>query len=298
MRAAIYFFLSSLFLLTSGHAAEPTRAPTRAGTTNTVRGTPFLWKVEGPRPSWLFGTIHSSDPLVATLPASVTSALAASKTFHPEIELSADLLPILTAKLFLNDTPELSSKLPAPLWARVKRAGAAMGMPEMVLERLTPGIATLLFSAPAETSVEATVDGQLHTRATRSGLTVQALETLEEQFAIFEKLPESQAVTALKEALDEMEAGRPNEKKLLEAYASGDERRLVAVTEAEFASSPATRALAEPLLYKRNRVMAERLKPYLDSGGAFVAIGAGHLTGPKSVIEQLRAKGLKITRVQ
>lgn len=300
--AAIYLFFSSVVLPPSARAAErsspqtPTMVrpgiPPKGGT-----GRPFLWKIEGAKPSWLFGTIHSADPSVAKLPTSVLAALDASRSFHPEVELSTELATLLAAKLFTADIPNLSTRLSPALWGRVRRAGANLGLPDLVLERLTPGLATLFFSAPLDTDVAATVDGQLHARAVARQLPITALETLDEQLAIFEKLTEPQAITALTEALDEAENGRPKEKKLLRAYASGDERALAAALEAEFATSPAARALAEPLLYGRNRLMAERLAPHLAKGGAFVGIGAAHLVGPKSVIEFLRARGVTITRI-
>jgi uncharacterized protein YbaP (TraB family) len=43
--------------------------------------------------------------------------------------------------------------------------------------------------------------------------------------------------------------------------------------------------------------MAERLAPHLAQGGASVAIGGAHLLGPISVIELLRARGVRIKRV-
>lgn len=299
---AIYLFLSNGGFTCHLFAAES--APSSSKSINSAvkaphpANRPFLWKVEGPHPSWLFGTIHSADPLVATLPASVTGALDGSRSFHPEVELSADVAMTLAAKIFATEGPDLSTRLSPALWARVQKAGVAMGLPDIVLQRLTPGLAALFFSAPAETDVDATVDGQLHTRAVAHQLKMAPLETIDEQLSVFEKLPEAQAIAALTEALDEAEKGRPSEKKLLRAYATGEEQAIVAAIEAEFASSPGNRALADPLLYRRNRVMADRLAPYLASGGAFVAIGTAHLTGPKSVIELLRAKGYKITRAQ
>jgi len=292
--AAIYLFLST------GVGLPPTRGAeiaAKAVSRPVASAQPFLWKVEGPRPSWLFGTIHSDDPRIATLPAQVTVALDASRTFHPEVEVSADLALTVAAKLFQADTPDLSTRLPPPLWARVKTAGESIGLPEELLQRLTPGLAALFFSAPPNADIAATIDGQVHDRAVARGLAVTALETIDEQLALFEKLPEAQAVAALTDALDEVAAGRPAEKKLLTAYANGDERALVAVVAGEFGTSPAARALAEPLLYRRNQLMADRLVPHLQAGGAFVAIGAAHLTGPRSVIELLRARGWKITRV-
>lgn len=299
---AIYLFFASGVGTYFLHGAESNASSSKSNPSTAIAsrkaGSPFLWKVEGPRPSWLFGTIHSADPLVATLPTAVTTALDASQSFHPEVELSADLGMALAGKLLLGDNPDLSTRLSPALWARVRKAGAAMGLPEMMLQRLTPGLAALFFSAPADTTVEATVDGQVYARAIARKLKVAALETLDEQLSIFTNLPEAQAIVALTEALDEADQGRPSEQKLLRAYASGDEKAVVAAVEAEFASSPGARALAEPLLYRRNRLMADRLLPHLKAGGAFVAIGTGHLTGPKSVIELLRAKGYKVTRVQ
>jgi uncharacterized protein YbaP (TraB family) len=298
----IYLFFASGVFTRFLQGAESTASPSKSAASNPIASRkavqPFLWKVEGPRPSWLFGTIHSGDPLVAALPASVTTALDSSQSFHPEVELSADLGMALAGKILNGNAPDLSTRLAPALWARVKKAGAAMGLPDMMLQRLTPGLAALFFSAPAETDVNATVDGQVYQRALTHKLKIAALETLDEQLSIFTSLPEAQAIVALTEALDEAEQGRPNEKKLLRAYAGGDEKAVVDAVEEEFASSPGAKGLAEPLLYRRNRVMADRLAPHLKAGGAFVAIGTAHLTGPKSVIELLRAKGYTITRVQ
>ena len=45
------------------------------------------------------------------------------------------------------------------------------------------------------------------------------------------------------------------------------------------------------LLVGRNAVMAERAAPLLASGGAFIAVGALHLTGKDGLIERFRAEG-------
>lgn len=289
---AIYLFLSIA-------AAQPSKPPSPTAPRATPQATsthPFLWKVDGPIPSWLFGTIHSDDATVATLPASVTARLDASKSFHPEVEVSADLAATVVMKIFDPDSPDLAMRLPPGLWLRVKHAATAVDLPEPLLQRLSPGFAALLFSAPANGGLGTTVDGQLYERAVEHRLAIAALETVDEQLALFQQLPDAQAIVALTDALDEIDAGRPAGKKLLAAYASGDERTVAAAVEAEFATSPAARALAEPLLYRRNRAMADRLAPHLKAGGAFVAIGVAHLTGPRSVIELLRARGWKITR--
>ena len=57
--------------------------------------------------------------------------------------------------------------------------------------------------------------------------------------------------------------------------------------------------LAEALLYARNDRWAEWIDTRMDSPGTvFVAVGAGHLAGAKSVQDYLTARGFTVDRVQ
>jgi uncharacterized protein YbaP (TraB family) len=50
------------------------------------------------------------------------------------------------------------------------------------------------------------------------------------------------------------------------------------------------------MLVDRNAVMADRAAPLIASGGAFIAVGALHLTGKDGLIERFRAMGYKVER--
>ena len=259
---------------------------------------PLLWRVDGPRPSYLFGTLHSADPRINTIAPEVFVALAAGRSFHPDVDLSGDAATRMAARLVNLAAPDLETRLPPAVWRRVQSAGARLGLPEPLLHRLSPGLAGLLFAAPpADTDLAATIDGQLFARARDLGLPVTAVESIDEQLDLFDRLAPAPAQAFLVEALDDFDADHAQLARLLEAYASGDETRIAAAVAAEFAH-PAVRALADPLLYRRNRVMAARAEPWLREGGAFVAVGAAHLVGPGSVIALLRARGFRITRVR
>ena len=57
--------------------------------------------------------------------------------------------------------------------------------------------------------------------------------------------------------------------------------------------------LAEWLLYNRNRNWAEWIDTRLDQPGTvFIAVGAGHLAGDKSVQDALADRGIQTERVQ
>ena len=48
---------------------------------------PFLWRIEGPTPSYLFGTIHVPDARVLAIPDVVRRAFDASDVFNGELPL-------------------------------------------------------------------------------------------------------------------------------------------------------------------------------------------------------------------
>ncbi|HUJ42862.1 MAG TPA: TraB/GumN family protein [Opitutaceae bacterium] len=265
---------------------------------NDATAAPLLWRVDGLRPNYFCGTVHSSDPRAKTILPPALSALDRCQSFHPEVELSPELASRMAERMFSTGTPELETRLRAPLWERVRAAGAKLGLPELLLQRLSPGLAALLFAVPPEEAdLSATIDGQLYEHSQARGLRISALETIDEQLDLFDKLAPAEAQALLAESLDDFEAGYPQLGRLLDAYASGDERRIAAEVEAEF-KDPSVRELAGPLLYRRNEIMAARVEPHLKRGGAFVAVGVAHLVGPRSVIALLRAKGFKITRMQ
>ena len=43
--------------------------------------------------------------------------------------------------------------------------------------------------------------------------------------------------------------------------------------------------------------MAERTAPLISAGGAFIAVGALHLSGKDGLVERVRAAGYEVTKV-
>src|SRR3546814_19384657 len=64
-------------------------------------------------------------------------------------------------------------------------------------------------------------------------------------------------------------------------------------------SLAATPELAKTLLWDRNARWADQLKARMDQPGTvFVAVGAGHLAGERSVQDYLKERGLTVKRVE
>src|SRR3546814_19941607 len=79
-------------------------------------------------------------------------------------------------------------------------------------------------------------------------------------------------------------------------WAKGDPDGLAIAMNESLAATP---ELAKTLLWDRNARWADQLKARMDEPGTvFVAVGAGHLAGERSVQDYLKARGLTVERVE
>jgi uncharacterized protein YbaP (TraB family) len=85
---------------------------------------------------------------------------------------------------------------------------------------------------------------------------------------------------------------------LLRAYLDRDLGTLMALAE-RYQGSGQDRysRLMDSLLWKRNRLMVERMVPRLAEGSSFIAIGALHLAGERGVLALLEGLGYRVARV-
>lgn len=277
--------LNCLLLLWLGDALLPARA-----------SEPLLWVVDTAPPSYVFGTIHSSHPDLRALPQAVLDALDSSRTFHPELDLSPENLGALAGKLFDMAGPDLSEQLPPELWNRLRRHAVQLGILEFLLRRVPLQLSPLLLANQPSTDITQVMDVRLYNRAKERGLEIYPLETGEEQIAVFRQLSRDHAIAMLRQTIEEFEAGFPMKEKLVDVYRAGDPEAMMALVEQSFkeAGIPNMRAT---LLESRTRKMVDRALPYIERGGAFIAVGAAHLPGEHGLIELFRRQGFSVKRV-
>lgn len=122
-----------------------------------------------------------------------------------------------------------------------------------------------------------------------------ALETAEFQLGIFDGMPQDAQITFLMEAANGLDRTKPMLDRMVAEWIEGDPDALAAVIN-EGMDDP---AVADALLYARNRNWAEWIDTRLDQPGTvFIAVGAGHLAGAKSVQDYLAQKGITVSRVK
>ena len=270
---------------------------------------PFLWKIEGQSPSYLFGTIHLPDKRVTRLPAPVERAFQSSDAVFTEVPLDAASMTGQIASMMLPGQQTLSHILPADLLERSEKALQDVN-PALTLQPLQRfkvwALATMLtvLDQQLKNPGQLPLDARLYQRAESENKTLGSLETPQEQMDIFDSMRQDEQVKMLRDTLDFIDdakaRGQSVSEEMIQWYLKGDiqafgEFLMSYVTEDAFYD-----ALFERLLHDRNRLMADRIASEIaqhPGRGHFFAVGAGHFWGETAIQRLLRAKGLKVERV-
>ena len=285
----------------------------RVEAAKTPNGAGRLWKIEkeGAEPSFLFGTMHMTDPRVVTLPASAQAAFDASSTVVIETTDVLDQQKMLASfasspeLMMFTDKTTLTSLLPPEDKAMVEEALAKRGIPLASVIKMKPWILSAMIALPAcelarKAAGEPVLDLNLAKLAQSAGKKLGGLETAKSQLEAMASLPLEFHVEGLVETLRLGDGIDDVIETMIDIYLSGDTGLFWPFFETALPSGEDGKsgysAFEETLITARNGVMAREAKPFLDSGRAFIAVGALHLPGGEGVIEQLRKEGYTVTR--
>ncbi|HWU02395.1 MAG TPA: TraB/GumN family protein [Novosphingobium sp.] len=280
--------------------AQP--APSHVAHKPKVKARPALWRLgKGQSRVYLLGTVHALPDNVVWMDGPVAVAFANSDTLVTEIieKSPEEMRKIVTDKAMLPEGQSLRDMLDPKPRAAVEKALAANGLPANTLDRFKPWYAAVALSTiplmhsgydPANG-----VDARLSEMAKSLGRQHEALETAEYQLGLFDQLP----IEAQKRYLNEVATGAPSIRRdldrMIAAWKAGDAAGLARLMNEDENDPQLTRIL----LTDRNKAWAQWIRNRLDKPGiALVAVGAGHLSGPGSLLAQLRALGLNAVRVQ
>ena len=119
---------------------------------------------------------------------------------------------------------------------------------------------------------------------------IVALETLDEQVALFSGMPDAVQEAMLKEALTKMDELGALMKNAQSGWRTGDAKAIDALMVAPMRKDYPE--VFQRLFVDRNRRMAAAIDGYLRTTGEyFVVVGSGHLIGPEGLLDLLSAKG-------
>jgi uncharacterized protein len=249
---------------------------------------PFLWKVEkGGNVVWLYGTIHNGGK--AEVPPAAWTALTTSTKFASELG-DAEPDKDRVAKLVrIESGKSLDFLLPPDDWYDLRDFMRGT-VKEDELKQFRPWYAMIRLTQKIAPPPETTMDNALTERAKQAGKPIEALERVDEQL---EALANAVGVKDLRDALAQRKKMKCELDGMLAFYVTGDADAMKKWLAMEH---------ADVLLGARNKKWLAQIEGYLLApgvpGGAFVAVGLGHLIGDESVLELLAAKGYTVERAR
>lgn len=261
---------------------------------------PALWVIKDADSTlYLFGSVHVLRPTTGWASPRVEAAFDSASDIWFEISNPDDqaaVMPLIQQHGLSPDTP-LSSRLTPEENVELEAAAQAMGSSAAQLQPMKPWLAALSLSvAPlvkAGYDPKSGVELVLKARAEAAGKPIHAFETIDKQIGILANLPEDVQMAFLRETLKDYENAVTLLDTMVEAWAKGDVATLDRVMVEEM--KEASPALYQALLVDRNTDWADQIQTLLEgSGTAFIAVGAGHLTGDESVQAILQQRGVTV----
>ena len=279
-------------------------------------GSGLFWKVEksGVEPSYLYGTMHVTDPRVLNLSASVRNTIDESNTvvietldlLDPKKAQAAVLMnPNLT---MFTDGSTLTSSMSEDDAAYIEAELKARGIAISLVNQFKPWmIMSLVASSDCETARKAEgaqiLDFLIIEQAKSANKEIKGLESITEQLSAMASLPIDFQVRGLLETLRLGDLNKDMMETMISLYVDQEIGLIkpaikVIATELgqEDIDDESFGDFEAKIITERNHLMAERSEPILQEGNAFIAVGALHLPGEEGLIELLRERGYTITR--
>ncbi|MDN3645470.1 TraB/GumN family protein [Pontixanthobacter aestiaquae] len=277
-------------------------APTQVAAEEVELGGPALWKVADEDTTiYLFGTVHALPKEIEWYKGSIDDALSSSDKLVTEIFMKpgteAQAQSAFMSQGMLPEGQSLRDLLTEEQKTSYEAAMVKLGLPVASFDRFEPWLAAINLSMlpllQAGYSPDAGVEKVLEMKA--GEIPRSALETVEFQVSVFDGLPMDSQIEFMMAAADGIDEIVPMLDSMVDEWVEGDAAGLAGLMN-QGLTDP---ALAEALLYARNRTWAEWIDARLDTPGTvFVAVGAGHLAGERSVQDALATRGIASTRVQ
>jgi uncharacterized protein len=284
-----------------------------ADAAKTPNGDARLWKIEktGLKPSYLFGTMHMTDPRVISLTPEAQKVYDGADTVVIETTEILDekkAAAALFAKpelMMFTDATTLSSlvkpeDLPA-LEKGLKNRGIALA----AVNKMKPWMIAGLVALPAceiqrKKGGAPFLDIKLARDALAAGKKIDGLETMVEQINAMAALPLEFHVQGL---VDTVKLGNKMEdvmETMIVLYTEGRTGMIMPFLKSIAPEGSSDEAgygdFEQVMISERNKTMAGRAEKTLAGGNAFIAVGALHLSGKQGLVEKFRAAGYVVTQ--
>lgn len=150
-------------------------------------------------------------------------------------------------------------------------------------------ILSLVSEAMLQREMPLSLDQYLWELAREKGKERTGIESWDEQIAVAGEMSLEKQLQALRALGRNISKLRKEMRRMTQLYEEENIRMIYQLGKRTLGQ------MRKPLLYDRNRIMADRIFSLIEKEPWMVAIGAGHLAGAKGVLRLLKQKGVKLT---
>ncbi len=263
----------------------------------------LFWKVEKDgRTSYLLGTVHAWKREWLPLNPTIEKAFADSKTLAVELDAAKMDMASAVQRMMLAGNDTLEARLGKALYEQTAAEAAKLQVPEAAIAKVKPWGAMLVLAATKLQqlgfSPDAGIDNYLIQKANASGKRVIELESGDQQLAMLDGLSARLQNAMLSDFVVNSERTPQVIGDIVGAWKKGDADAAFKLNQKGFSDPEAKREFDDKFLYQRDVAMTRKIEELLRQPGPhFIAVGSLHLVGPKSIVEQLKAKGYRVEQI-
>jgi uncharacterized protein len=256
----------------------------------------LLWRLEredAPGASFLFGTMHVRDGRAFADLEPVYAAIDACDAFAVEFNLAEAEGEDIASLLQLPEGQTLEQLAGARQYDRLQRTlRKSLGLDIRQAPNILPfALMNMADSALFATDNPVALDEHLWQFAKRGSKQLHGLETLQEQIEVLQKIPLQYQLRAVLQLGRNMPAHRRQMRRMTDLYVQGNIRQL-------YQSARKTLGpFRKPMLFDRNRIMAQRFHRLAGQTTLFAAVGAAHLAGAYGLLRLLKQNGWRVRAV-
>ncbi|MGC2220809.1 MAG: TraB/GumN family protein [Pseudolabrys sp.] len=289
---------------------------TAAGAMPFRHGKLFRLSRPGSEPSYLFATLHLSDPRVTGFSPRLTATLTNSKIVVLETVETGDVLrravrndPAAWRRATLaRENHRADNLLSKTDFKQLESLAARRGFLKSVAREFNASTLALLLDLSACTvrlpgTRPPYLDQLIANIARENKIETVGLESMIEQIEILNGLPRETERDLLIAVLRRAERSEDFVETQIVRYAEGDIGGLLTwLQSAEpvrgVAQAQIPLAFVDRLVTLRNHRMRDRALAFLTRGGAFIAVGAVHLPGKEGLLSLFEAEGYHVDALE
>jgi len=266
----------------------------RVQTTNAL-----LWKISGrdlTQPSYLFGTIHMICPEDLQIGDSLKVSVSQADRLFLELDMDAPGIMMKTMKRSMLPSGTIRDLMNPGDYHRLESfMKDSLGMPMFLMNKMKPfTLMSVMYSKFLPCNKPASLEETLMQMAKKQHKEILGLETVEEQLAVFDRIPDTMEIRMLMGLIDDFQGQRDEFGRMIQAYRQRDLTELGRMIN----DSPDIDGFEDLLLVNRNKKWIPVMKAEMNRSTCLFAVGAGHLPGTDGVIDLLRKEGYTVSPVE